>query len=213
MTSSQSSSTSSNSSWFELGDWDQPWNVVDTLGLQILPQKSKLEKSIMSKFSFDKHNEFSDVQLFTLQNSGRFFNLLDLLKFPRQPLQSSIFCCFYTKSYRCKPQRFLQRRICVDCCYWDPSKCFLEDSHSGKLEDLMSETFHSSYNPEFRNHFSAETKTHQIVYESKYSPPNLTIFFEELGISSKLQYKDGFAVNLDYLSDQNRKKGESVIYI
>ena len=109
MTSSQSSSTSSNSSWFELGDWDQPWNGVDTLGLQILPQKSKLEKSIMSKFSFDKHNEFSDVQLFTLQNSGRFFNLLDLLKFPRQPLQSSIFCCFYTKSYRCKPQRFLQR--------------------------------------------------------------------------------------------------------
>ena len=76
-----------------------------------------------------------------------------------------------------------------------------------------SETVHSSYNPEFRNFFSTETKTPQIVYESKYSPPNLTIFLEELGISSKLQYKDGFAVNLDYLSDQNRKKGESVIYI
>ena len=97
--------------------------------------------------------------------------------------------------------------------FWDPSKCFLEDSHSGKLEDLMSETFHSSDNPEFRNHFSAETKTHQIVYESKYSPPNLTIFLEELGISSKLQYKDGLLLIWTILVTKIEKKGVRYLYL
>ena len=140
MSSSRSSSTGSNSSWSEQGDWDQPWNVVDTLGLELPPQKSKLEKNLLSRFSFDKHREFSDLRIFSLQNSRRFCGLLDLLRFPCQPFYSSIFCC-------------------LNYCNWNPSRCFLEDSHSGKLEDLMTEVFHSSYNPEFASQFSEESSS------------------------------------------------------
>ena len=57
MASSRSSSSSSNFS--SLGDWDQPGNVVDTLGLVSPPRLTELEKNLKSKYSFDKHREKS----------------------------------------------------------------------------------------------------------------------------------------------------------
>ena len=154
---SRSRSTSSNESC--LGDWDQPGNIVDTLGLQPAPVISDAERKLKAQFSFDVHKEFSDVRIYSMQNRRRFSNLFELLKFPCQPIFSSIFCIFNFKLYRYKPERFLQRRLCLDICNWNPGPCFLEDNHSRNLKDLMSKEFHQLYNPEFVARFKTEMKT------------------------------------------------------
>ena len=201
------SNDSDNSVVSSTGDWDQPGNVVDTLGWQPKVTQSKLEKELKSKYSFDKHREFSDVRIYDIQNSDRFRQLFYALKFPRCPLYSSIMCCFLNESYRFKPERLLQRKICLDFCNWDPSNCFLEDSHSGKFEDLMSEEFHSMYNPEFESQFGQDYVYPQLVYPGRFSPPNVDELVDKIGISSKLEYEDGIAVKMENLSNQNRKKG------
>ena len=137
-----------------MGDWDQPGNVVDTLG-ELPRQKTLLERQLLSKFSFDKkYREFSDLKIYTHQNSSRFHYLLQLLKFPCQPFFTSIFNSFNITSYNLKPQKLLQRRLCLEFCNWNPSNCFLEDSHSGNLRDLMTKDFHNSFEPEFESQFS-----------------------------------------------------------
>ena len=202
-----SRSSSSSSTFSSLGDWDQPGNVIDTLGLEPPPRPTELEKKLKSKYSFDKEKEFSDVRIFSMQSSKRVGNLFDLLKFPCQPFFSSIFCVFNTESLRFKPERFLQRRVCLKSCNWNPTKCFLEDSHSGNLEDLMTQDFHSFYNPKFDSYFNKEKKNPQVVYTSRFYPPNLNPLLEELGISTILRYANGNALNFDYLSDEKRKAG------
>ena len=166
------SSSSIDSVVSSTGDWDQPENVVDTLGLPSKPVQSVLERKLKSKFSFDnKWKEFSDVRLYDIQNSERFHELYQTLKFPFLPLYSSILCCANKKSQRFKFERFVQRKICHKFCYWNPSNCFLEDSHSGKFEDLMSEELHNLHNPEFKDQFSEEYIYPQLVYPGRYNPP------------------------------------------
>ena len=204
MSSSRSSSTSSNASW--LGDWDQPGNVVDTLGLRTLPDITTMEKKLRSQYSFDRFKEFSDLRIFSMQSSRRFSSLLNLLQFPCQPFFSSIFNVFNFKLYRYKPERLLQRRICLNFCNWNPSKCFLEESHSGSLTDLMSQDFHNLYNPDFQSQFNhLDMKPPQLEYDSKLNPPNVRKLIDELAISSNLTYENGFAVNFEHLADEFRK--------
>ena len=204
------SSDSNDSVVSSVGDWDQPGNVVDTLGVSYKPVPSMLERELHSKYSFDrKWKEFSDVKLYDMQNSIRFRNLLHFLKFPCCPLYSSIMCCFKKEDYRFKTERLIQRRICQNFCNWDPSRCFLEDSHSGIFEDLMSVELHSLYNPEFESQFSQGYIYPQLVYPQS-SPPDIYEFIEKIGISSELKYKDGIAVNLEHLSNHYRKKGSSI---
>ena len=129
MSSSRSSSTGSFESW--LGDWDQPGNVVDTLGLPKVCYLSKEDRQLLSKFSYDDHKEFSDVKIFKMQSTQRFFSLKSKIKFPCQPFFSSIFSVFSCRADSYRVERFIQRRICLKSCNWNPSVCFLEDSHSG----------------------------------------------------------------------------------
>ena len=202
--SSSDSSSSGESFW--LGDWDQPGNVVDTLGIKNPIVYNNEERSLRSKFTFDQyHKEFNDVRIFQMQSRERFQSLKSLLKFPTVPFYSTIFSCFNKSEDRFRAERFIQRRFCLNSCYWDPTICFLEDSHSGSLQDLMKQEFLNLYNPAFERQFPKEEKTCQLVYDPKgLYPPNLNKFIAELGISSVLTFKDGKAVNFDYLTRQLR---------
>ena len=202
MSSSRSSSTGSFSSW--LGDWDQPWNVVDTLGLPKVYNLSKEDRKLMSKFSFDDHKEFSDIKIFKMQSTHRFYNLKSLIKFPCQPFFSSIFSVFSSRTDSYRLERFIQRRICLKSCNWNPRVCFLEDSHSGNLKDLMKQEFHNLYNPDFQSKFDKEKTTCKLICEGGFYPPNMNSLIEELGVSSTLDYENGNALNFDYLTKEFR---------
>ena len=71
----------------------------------------------------------------------------------------------------------------------------------------MKEEFHNSFNPDFKSQFSLEYDYPQLVYPGKFNPPNVDELIDRIGISSKLEYEEGIAVNLNYLSDHHRKKG------
>ena len=71
----------------------------------------------------------------------------------------------------------------------------------------MKEEFHNSFNLDFKSQFSLEYNYRQLEYPGKFNPPNVDELIDRIGISSKLEYEEGIAVNLNYLSDYHRKKG------
>ena len=71
---------------------DSPWNVVDSLGLRQRPQITEFEREMKTKFTYDKqkYKEYSDLRLYSLQSTQRYYKLKNLLKFPHIPLYTSI---------------------------------------------------------------------------------------------------------------------------
>ena len=201
---SSRSNSSTDSFVSETGDWDQPGNVVDTLGLPRRVFLSEAEKRLKLKFSFDDYREFSDVKIFKLQSTERFFSLKSDINFPSKPLFSSIFSDFDSKTDGYRVERFIQRQICVKSCHWNPTVCFLEDSHSDKFQHLMSKELHEQYNPGFGLQFDQNKKTPKLIFDNGYFPPNMNELVAELGITSSLSYDDEYALNFDHLTKEFR---------
>ena len=203
---SRSDSESSASSRFSCG-WEYQGDAVDCLGITYPPKLTDYEQKILRRFTFDRHpkyKEWNDIRVYQKQTSYRFYGLVDLLKFPYIPLFSSVFSVLNAKHNGYRTEKFLQRRICQNLCNWDPSKCFLENSHSGKLSDLMHKSFHNLHNPEFESKFE-EDKSHLRLQEDEEHHPKLFELIDSLGISSKLTYNiENSAVNFDYLTKQFR---------
>ena len=200
MSTSRSNSSCSGSSSEPEWDPDGPDLLQESV-----PNMSKEEKNLKRKFTFDDHwKEFSDLRIYKMQSTQRFYSLQSLVKFPSQPFFSSIFSVFNSKTAGYRVERFLQRRFCLNFCTWNPTVCFLEDSHSGCLEDLMSAEFHKLHNPDFEYKFNQQTETPKLIYDVKNSPPNMNKLLQELGISSSLTYIHGKAVNFDYLGREFR---------
>ena len=140
-----------------LDDLNNTHDAVDCLGLREGPKLTAYESRMRKKFTFDrnKYREFPDLRIFSIQSSYRYHkNFKHILKFPNIPLYDSLFCVFGRSYTGYRAERFLQRRICTHNCNWDPSQCFLEDSHSGRLKDLMRTEFLDQYNPEFSHKFT-----------------------------------------------------------
>ena len=213
--SSKSESGDSDSSESLFGDLvDNPYDAVDCLGLKAPPKLTDFEKSIKYKFTFDrnKYREYPDLRIYSLQSQHRYQNLKHLLKFPQIPPYNSIFCVFGRKYSGFRAERFLQRHLCLNHCCWDPTKCFLEDSHTGRLRDLTSKGFLEQYNPEFSAHFGNDKSTLRLNLDED-GHPKLFELIEELGISSKLEYdEDESAVSHEYVSDEFRNE-ERPLYI
>ena len=77
-------------------------------------------------------------------------------------------------------EKFLQRRLCNNFCNWDPSKCFLEDSHSGNLSDLMNKSFHDQFNPGLKELFMQDKSNLQLKEDNEHHP-RLSELITELG--------------------------------
>ena len=204
---SSSGSQSSNSCSSSEPEWDP--DGLDLSQLPVSDDLSKLDKKLRHTYSFDDFKEFNDVRIFKMQSEERFYSLHHLLKFPSQPFFSSIFSVFNSKTDGLRVERFLQRRFCMNFCNWNPSVCFLEDSHSGCLGDLMSEDFHKLHSPGFQAQFSQVQKRCKLFYppmrnSNLFHPPRMNKLLDELGISSTLSYRDGKAVNFDYLTKEFR---------
>ena len=195
MASSNGSSSGNDESW--LANWEDSSNF-DNL--------NETEKTLRTTYTFDDFKGFNDEKILSLQNRSQFFGLFELLKFPCLPFFNSIFQAFNCQEQRFKAERFLQRRICPEFCNYDPSKCFLEDCHSGKLVDLMQKDFHHLYNPDFKHQFPKVNKIPKLVYENHLYPPNVSKFVEKLGISSVLVYNNETAVNNGNLAAEVRKR-------
>ena len=196
----------SDSDYSDLGECDNPWNAVDCLGSSHPLKFTDFEKKMKQKFTYDtqKYREFNDLRVYSIQSTHRYHNLRKLLKFPNIPPFNSVFCVFNRKYSGYRAERFLQRRVCLDRCNWDPSKCFLEDSHSGKFKDLMNQNFLDKYNPGFSSQFGQD-KTNVELKVDKEKHPKIFELVVELGINSNFIYdKEGSAVTLDNLTDQFR---------
>ena len=100
----------------------------------------------------------------------------------------------------------MQRRICKNKCNWDPSQCFLEDSHSGSLKDIMRKEFLEQYDPGFSSKFNHD-KTNLRLQLDEDGHPKISELVEQLGISSELVYdKEGSPVNFDNITDKFRNE-------
>ena len=191
-----------------------PYNAVDCLGLKEHPKLTSFESRMKNMFTFDrnKYREYSDLRLYSIQSCCRYQSLKHTLKFPNIPGYDSLFCVFGRSYTGYRAERFLQRRICTNNCNWDPSRCFLEDSHSGSLKDLMRTEFLDQYNPEFSHKFSHD-KTNLRLKLDEEGHPKISELVEKLGISSKLVYdEEGSAANFDNLTDKFRND-ERPLYI
>ena len=135
MSSPGSDSDSSESLFGDL--MTNPYNAVDCLGLKEPPKLTLFESRMKSMFTFDrnKYREYSDLRLYSIQSCCRYSRV------SKHSTIYSLFCVFGRSYTGYRAERFLQRRICTHNCNWDPSQCFLEDSHSGRLKDLMRTEF------------------------------------------------------------------------
>ena len=159
---------------FESDIWDN--DSID-------PKLTEFERNLMGKYTFDTHpqyKEYNDLRIYSMQSSLRFCSLVNLLKFPYIPPFNSVFCVFDAKHYGYRPEKFLQRRLCQNFCNWDPSQCFLDNHHSGKLQDLMNKSFHDLFNPEFESKFK-EDKSGLYLKEDESHHPRLRELIEDLG--------------------------------
>ena len=163
------------------------------------------EWNLKNSFSYDDHFGFSDLKIFDMQNNHRFYSQL---KDFGLPWDSSSFCTAFSENSR--RNRLIQRHLCQNLCFWDPQQCFLENSHSGNLADLMHKDFHDGFSPSFQKQFERN-------YSSKidwsptggpglyYPTIGLKKLIEELGITTKLTYDgDKYAVNFDNLKREFR---------
>ena len=175
--SSRSNSESSSDSRFSNG-----WEYFDDGGEETI-KLTDFEKEAKKVFTFDKHpkyKEYNDLRIFQCQSSYRFSKFVNILKAPFIPLYNSVMCILGRRDYDFRPEKFLQRRLCKNSCNWDPTKCFLDFSHSGNISDLMKISFHDEFNPEFRNLF-LQDKSHLQLKEDQDHHPRLLELISELG--------------------------------
>ena len=162
------------------------------------------EWSFVNTYSYDDKNEFSDLKIFKMQNSHRFYYMWDELGIPPDP---SSFCTAFNKNR--ERTRLIQRHLCSKQCFWNPQDCFLSDCHSGNLEDIMHKDFHENFNPEFRKEFNRNF-TDKIDWEptggsGHYPSIGVKKLIEEFGITTKLVYDDdNYAINFNNLSKDLR---------
>jgi hypothetical protein len=108
-----------------------------------------------------------------------------------------------------KRNRLIQMHLCPKSCFWDPMHCFLEQTHSGNVADLMKKSYHDKFNPSFAAQFGRNF-TGKIDWSltgvlGHYPSKGLMALIEELGITTKLTYDNNqCAVNLDNLSREYR---------
>ena len=166
---------------------------------------SEREWSWKNTFSYDDYKGFSDLKIIKMQNDHRFRNQEEKYGLPPDGILG--FCTDFSMNN--KRNRLVQRLLCPNKCYWTPQPCFLEETHSGNLADLMKKSFHDLFNPFFKSKFS-KSKTSKIDWSltggvGYYPSQGLKKLIEGLGISSKLSYDNkGYAINFDNLSREFR---------
>ena len=106
------------------------------------------EWNMFNSYSYDDYQGFSDLKLFNIQNNTRNYKIWD--NFDIHPYPGS-FCIDFNTN--CDRNRLIQRHLCDSQCFWNPRQCFLSNSHSGNLEDLMQKSFHDKFNPDFKKQF------------------------------------------------------------
>ena len=187
-------------------DVDNPWKPAECVVLDQSSNLTNFERIMKKKFTFEtqEYKEFSDLKIYTLQNQHRYHQLKALLKFPNITPFSSVFCVFNAKYNGYRAERFLQRRVCLNCCNWDPSNCFLEDSHSGDFKDIMHRDFLELYNPGFSSMFGSDKSALRLKVD-KEKHPRIHELVLELGISSDFSFnEEGSPVTHEYLAYQFR---------
>ena len=158
------------------------------------------EWEFKNSFSYDDYYGFSDLRIFKIQNSHRLHYMWDDFGIPRD---SASFCNAFSANR--ERHRLVQRHLCSNLCFWDPRECFLDDTHSGNLQDLMCKDFHQKFNPSFSEQFQREF-TDKIDWAPSgglghFPSEGLNKLIDDLGITTKLEYnEDNFAVNFDNLN-------------
>jgi hypothetical protein len=167
-----------------------------------MPQKYFIldEWNLTNRFSYDDNLGFCDLKIFDMQNRHRFYYQMEEFGLP---WNSSAFCTAFSENSQ--RNRLIQRHLCHKQCFWDPQQCFLEESHSGNLADLMSKEFHdifgSSFVEQFDRDLSAKIDWSPTGGLGHYPSIGLNKLIEDLGITTKVTYdSDNFAINFDNLS-------------
>ena len=158
------------------------------------------EWEFKNSFSYDDYYGFSDLRIFKIQNSHRLNYMWDDFGIPRD---SASFCNAFNANR--ERHRLVQRHLCINLCFWDPSECLLEDTHSGSLQDLMKKDFHEKFNPSFSEQFQRKF-TDKIDWRptgglGHFPSIGLNKLIDDLGITTKLEYNaENYAVNFDNLN-------------
>ena len=157
------------------------------------------EMTMIRSYNYDDYKAFSDVKLFDMQNSERLENIWE--KYDIHPCPGSFCTIFNVNSDR---NKLIQRHLCDNNCFWNPRQCFLSDSHSGNLADLMHKNFHDKFNPDFEEHFKRNFsgKIDWAPTGGLGNNPSVGLknFIKDLGITTKLVYdNENYAINFDNL--------------
>ena len=91
------------------------------------------EWDLKNSFSFDDNHGFSDLKILKMQNDHRFSYMKEHFGLPIDGIPG--FCTDFSTNN--KRNRLIQRHLCPESCFWDPRHCFLEETHSGNLADIM----------------------------------------------------------------------------
>ena len=170
-----------------------------------MPQKYFIlgEWNLTNRFTYDDNLGLYDLQIFDIQNRHRFYYQMKEFGLP---LSSSSFCTAFSENNQ--RNKLIQRHVCHNQCFWDPQQCFLEESHSGNLADLMSKEFHdifiSSFIQQFDRDFSDKIDLSPTGGLGHYPSIGLNKLIEDLGITTKVTYVVDKAVNFDNLSKEFR---------
>ena len=163
------------------------------------------EWDLKNSFSFDDNHGFSDLKILKMQNGHRFSYMEEHFGLPPDGILG--FCTAFSTNN--KRNRLIQRHLCPDSCFWDPRHCFLEETHSGNLTDLMKKSYHDKFNPSFAAQFGRNF-TGKIDWSltgglGHYPSKGLWALIENLGITTKLTYENNeYSVNFDNLSREFR---------
>ena len=98
-------------------------------------QEWKIKKS----FSYDVYKSFSDLKILKMQNIQRFVDMEENFGLPVNFGFCRDFCV------NNKRNRLIQRHLCPEKCFWNPRVCLFDDTHSGDLVDLMTNSFHDTF--------------------------------------------------------------------
>ena len=159
---------------------------------------------MINSYTYDDYHGFSDIQLYDMQNDNRWDNMWH--NFDIHPYPGSFCTAFNSNLDR---NKLIQRHLCDNNCFWNPRHCFLSDSHSGNLTDLMHKSFHDRFNPDFKEQFNRDFGE-KIDWAptgglGHYPGIGLKKFMKDLGITTKLVYNsENYAINFDNLCRQFR---------
>ena len=161
------------------------------------------EWDIKTGYTYDDYFGFSDLRIYKMQNNHRYYYMRDKLGVP--PDSASFCTAFNTDRER---HRLIQRHLCDRLCFWDPQECFLEDSHSGNLGDIMHQEFHDkfqTFTEQFDRKFSDKIDWAPTGGLGHFPSIGVNKLIDELGITSKLRYdSNGYAINFENLSKELR---------